>query len=99
MWRLPGALPAIEPIIEKIVFEYRVIIVQRLPNFKIDQSQWLTNGYLFPNPVYPQPLDLQHHFGPFEGNLDLQDSNLTGNREDSFSARNGTSRYTLTNRG
>jgi hypothetical protein len=54
----------LEVIVEKIVFEYSILIVQPLPNFKVEESQWLTNGYLFPDPVYKNQYDLQNHFGP-----------------------------------
>jgi len=57
------AFLGIEFFVEKIVFEYSVVIVQPLPDFKIDESQWITNGYLFPNPAYQQQYDLQNHFG------------------------------------
>lgn len=53
-----------EVMIEKIVFEYSVLIVQPPPSFKVDEDQWITNGYLFPEPKYKQQYDLQNHFGP-----------------------------------
>lgn len=54
----------LEVTIEKIVFEYSVLIVQPPPDFKIEESQWVTNGYLFPDPQYKKQYDLQNHFGP-----------------------------------
>lgn len=54
----------IEVIIEKIVFEYSVLIIQPPPDFKVEETQWITNGYLFPDPKYKQQYDLQNHFGP-----------------------------------
>ncbi|PZR38395.1 MAG: hypothetical protein DI538_09705 [Azospira oryzae] len=57
-------LLGVEVIIEKIVFEYSVLIVQSPPNFSVDEDQWITNGYLFPEPQYKQQYDLQNHFGP-----------------------------------
>jgi hypothetical protein len=57
-------LLGLEVMVEKIVFEYSIIIIQPLPDFKIDEAQWLTNGYLFPNPAYKEEYNLQNHFGP-----------------------------------
>lgn len=54
----------LEVVVEKIVFEYSVLIVQPPPNFVVDEDQWVTNGYLFPEPQYKQQYDLQNHFGP-----------------------------------
>lgn len=53
-----------EVMVEKIIFEYSVLIVQPPPNFKVDESQWVTNGYLFPEPKFKEQYDLQNHFGP-----------------------------------
>ena len=53
-----------EVMVEKIVFEYSVLIVQPPPSFTVDEDQWITNGYLFPEPKYKQLYDLQNHFGP-----------------------------------
>jgi hypothetical protein len=57
-------LLGLEVLVEKIVFEYSVIIVQPLPDFEVDESQWITNGYLFPNPAFKTQYNLQNHFGP-----------------------------------
>lgn len=57
-------LLAFEVIVENIVFEYSVIIIQPPPEFKVDESQWITNGYLFPEPEYKEEYNLQIHFGP-----------------------------------
>jgi hypothetical protein len=57
-------LLALEVLVEKIIFEYSVIIVQPFPDFEVDESQWITNGYLFPNPAFRAQYDLQNHFGP-----------------------------------
>ncbi len=57
-------LVLIEQLFERILFEYTVLIVQPFPDFKIDYDQWLTNGYLFPNPQYKQQYNLFNHFGP-----------------------------------
>lgn len=61
---LSVGLLLIEQFFEKILFEYTVFIVQPFPDFKIEYDQWLTNGYLFPNPQYKQEYNLFNHFGP-----------------------------------
>ncbi len=53
-----------ERFFEKIIFEYTIFIVQPFPDFKIDYNQWVTNGYLFPNPDYKDKYNLLNHFGP-----------------------------------
>lgn len=54
----------IDQFFEKILFEYTVFIVQPFPDFKIEYDQWLTNGYLLPNPQYKEQYNLFNHFGP-----------------------------------
>jgi len=58
------ALAGLDLLIEKLVFTYSVIIVQPPPGFEFDTSQWVTNGYLFPNPEYKEQYGLINHFGP-----------------------------------
>lgn len=54
----------VEQFFEKILFEYTVFTVQPFPDFEIEYNQWLTNGYLFPNPEYKGKYELFNHFGP-----------------------------------
>lgn len=54
----------IEQFFERILFEYTVFIIQPFPDFEIETDQWLTNGYLFPNPKYKKEYNLFNHFGP-----------------------------------
>ena len=53
-----------EQILEKIVFEYSVMILQPLPNFEIDYKQWITNGYFLLNPDVPTGDGYVNYFGP-----------------------------------
>lgn len=50
--------------LEKVIFEYTVIITQPPPEFQVDPSQWITNGYLFPNPSLEEAKGLPCYFGP-----------------------------------
>jgi len=61
---LSVCLVLIEQFFERIIFEYTVFIVQQFPDFEVDYNQWLTNGYLFPNPEYAEHYELFNHFGP-----------------------------------
>ena len=57
-------LLGIEQFFEKVLFEYTIFVVQPYPDFEIEYSQWLTNGYLFPNPEFKEKHNLIYHFGP-----------------------------------
>lgn len=57
-------LAGLDFIFEKLIFEYTVMIVQPFPDFEVDNNQWLTNGYLFPNPDFKDDTTLKIHFGP-----------------------------------
>ncbi len=58
------ALLGIEQFFEKVLFEYTIFIIQPFPDFEVEYNQWLTNGYLFPNPDYQEEYNLKYHFGP-----------------------------------
>lgn len=50
--------------LEKVIFEYTLIIAQQPPEFQVDTSQWITNGYLFPSPSLEKAKGLPCYFGP-----------------------------------
>lgn len=51
---------------ERIIFEYSVFYISPLPDFDIDDSQWLTSGYLLLNGENRKLLTegYHNHFGP-----------------------------------
>jgi hypothetical protein len=53
----------IEQFLERIIFEYSVIIVKPFPKFKFDNTEWLTNGYLFPQVEFYEGKKLPIYFG------------------------------------
>lgn len=54
----------LEQILEKTLFEYSIMIVQPFPDFVVDYSQWLTNGYLLANEEVQDAEKLINYFGP-----------------------------------
>ncbi|MFV8226904.1 hypothetical protein [Christiangramia aquimixticola] len=54
----------LEQFLEKTLFEYTIMILQPFPDFKIDYSEWLTNGYVMYRENEDENLEKLNYFGP-----------------------------------
>lgn len=58
------AIGVIEQFLERTIFEYTVMILQTFPNFKVDYSEWLSNGYIMYEDNPDNDSDKFNYFGP-----------------------------------
>ena len=54
----------VEQFIERVLFEYTILVIQHLPRFQFDPKEWYTNGYLLLSPEVPNDGGYLNYFGP-----------------------------------